>query len=192
MAKSIDARGLSCPQPVVLTKKAIEEGETALEVLVDNEAASENVTRLGEKLGYQVTTDSSGSEFRVLLTKQAESTEGRDRTVPSTVIFIDSDTVGRGNDELGTVLIKSFFYTLTEAPNKPKKIVFMNSGVKLAVEGSPVLDSLERLRSLGTELLLCGTCLDFFQLKDKVAIGNISNMYDILESFMEADKVVTV
>jgi selenium metabolism protein YedF len=192
MVKSIDARGLSCPQPVVLTKKAIEEGESALEVLVDNEAALENVTRLGEKLGYQVSASPSGNDFRILLARQAGIREVRDETGHSTVVFIDSDTIGRGSDKLGAVLTKSFFYALTEAPNKPKKIVFMNSGVRLATEGSPVLESLEKLRSLGTELLLCGTCLDFFQLKDKVAVGNISNMYNIVESFMEADKVVTV
>lgn len=190
--KSIDARGLGCPQPVVLTKKAIEGGEAALEVLVDNETALENVTRLGEKLGYQVSASPNGTEFRILLTRRVRAGEGRSETGRSTLVFIGSDTIGRGSDELGGVLTKSFFYTLTEASNNPTRIVFMNSGVKLATEGSPVLDSLEKLCSQGTELLLCGTCLDFFQLKDKVAVGNISNMYDILESFMEADKVVTI
>lgn len=192
MTRSIDARGLACPQPVILTKKAIEAGEMAVEVWVDNDAARENITRLGEKLGYQVAADASGSEFRILLTKRSESAKTRAKTRQATVIFVGSDTIGRGSDELGTVLVKSFFYTLTESGDRPQKIVFMNSGVKLAVGGSPVLESLQKLSSSGTELLLCGTCLDFFQLKEKVVVGNISNMYNILESFMEAEKVITI
>ncbi len=192
MAKSIDARGLDCPQPVILTRKAIESGEKTLKVLVDSDAAKENVGRLGEKFGFSVDIAKDGKDFVLKLNKSVEKNVENKASVEPSVIFISSETVGRGDEELGRVLIKSLIYTLTEKDIKPKKIIFMNSGVKLTIEGSPVLENLQKIESAGTEILICGTCLDFFQLKEKVSVGNISNMYDIVDSFIQADKVIAV
>lgn len=115
------------------------------------------------------------------------------------MIFINSNTIGRGDDELGVALMKSFLYALTKSAvpagrqeDKPSKIIFMNGGVKLVVEGSEVVDSLKELIDSGVQMLACGTCLDFFKLKDKVAVGEVSNMYEILSSFLAADKVITI
>jgi selenium metabolism protein YedF len=110
----------------------------------------------------------------------------------SSVIFINSNVIGQGSDELGEALLKTFLNTLTESSDKPDKVIFMNSGVKMVTQDSPALESLKNLCEQGVEVLACGTCLDYFNLKDKVAVGRISNMYDILGSFLAADKVITI
>ncbi len=191
MSKIVDARGLLCPQPVILTKKALEE-EAEVEVLVDNEAARDNVSRLGRKMGCDIKVSTEGSDFRVVLSKSEVAEEIKAPTKKSSVVFISSTTIGRGSDELGEALLKTFLNTLTQSEIQPHKIILMNEGVQLVVRGSPVLDALENLSKKGVEILACGTCLDYFKLKDKVALGEISNMFDILSSFMEADKVITI
>ena len=193
MAEQLDARGLECPEPVVLTKKALEAGAVELEVLVDNKTACDNIRRLGEKLSCTVEIATSADDFVVKLKKSANAGEGAEMPLKSSsVIFINSNSVGQGSDELGQALLKTFINTLSESAKRPDKIIFMNSGVKMVASGSPVLESLKNLRDQGVEVLACGTCLDYFGLKDKVAVGTISNMYDILDSFLAAEKVVTI
>ncbi|MBI4722213.1 MAG: sulfurtransferase-like selenium metabolism protein YedF [Candidatus Stahlbacteria bacterium] len=206
MIKRIDARGLACPQPVVLAKKALDELESGqIEVIVDNKGASENVSRLARNLGCEVEVRVDGSDFIVKATKGVVSNVSEEeivleckdevisplqKTRKGMVVFIASDTIGSGSDELGSILMKVLFPTLCEVEPKPVKLIFMNSGVKLTVEGSEVLGSLVKLAKVGVELLICGTCLDYFGLKDKVKVGRVSNFYEITESLLKADKVI--
>jgi len=111
---------------------------------------------------------------------------------PGQLIFINSSHLGRGSDELGSILMRSFLFSLTEMEVKPQRIIFMNSGVHLCCEGSPVLDSLLALEEKGVEILVCGTCLDYFQLKEKLCVGKVTNMYSSVEHLLAAEKVITI
>ena len=199
-SKLVDARGLACPQPVLQTRKALRAGNE-LTVIVDNDTAQKNVTRMAEKTGYAVQVERkedgiylhvSGQEDILLATETQAMAVGK--ATPSEgplVLFVASEHMGQGEHaELGTILIRAFFHTLGEVEPLPETIVFINSGIKLVVEGSPVLEDLDALCSQGIEVLACGTCLDYYGLKDKLAVGEISNMYTIAETLLGAGKVV--
>lgn len=198
MVKKIDARGLSCPQPVVLTKKALEEMEAGIiEVVVDNKVASENVSRLARNSGCEVEVREDGNDFIVNITKERRVKGSEEEIIcqpveKGAVIFIAGDTIGSGSDELGGILMKALFPTLLKVEPKPRKLIFMNNGVKLTTEGSEFLDSLNKLEKEGAELLICGTCLDYFGLKENVKVGRISNFYEITEALLQADKVIRI
>ena len=191
MIKKIDARGLACPQPVVLAKKALDEMESGrIEVIVDNKGASENVSRLAKNSGCEVKVREEGKDYVVAITKEVCKIgieNGEDKSIAITIL---SDTIGSGNDELGGLLMSVLFSTLLEVEQKPEKLIFMNGGVKLTTEGSEVLESLGKLEKVGVELLICGTCLDYFGLKEKVKVGRVSNFYEITETLLQADKVI--
>lgn len=191
VSEIVDGRGRPCPQPVIMTKKVLEKEPSKVKVLVDNQVACQNVTRLAEKMGYEVEITEKESEFSLYLSK-GEKREREVLTSTSTVFLITSEVLGRGGDELGKVLSRAFFPTLTETASRPRSLIFINTGVRLVVEDSPVLDSLRSLVDLGVEILACGTCLDYFGLKDKVAVGTVSNMYDIVETLTTADKVISL
>lgn len=188
----IDARGLACPQPVLLTKKALEGmGDGVIEVAVDNGPASENVSRFAKNSGCRVEVNKSGKNFIVRITKDITSKDRKEKGKAKNIVFsVLSDTIGSGSDELGKVLMKAFFSTVLELNPKPQKIVFMNSGVKLVIEGSEFLDYLTRLEKDGIELLVCGTCLDYFGIKDNIKVGKVSNFLEITQTFLDADKVI--
>jgi selenium metabolism protein YedF len=204
--KLVDARGLACPQPVLQTRRALRESGTlqegnSLTVIVDNDTAQKNVTRMAEKSGYAVQVERkddgiylhvSGQEDILLATETRATAIGR--AVPAEgplVLFVASQYMGQGEHaELGTILVRAFFHTLGEVEPLPETIIFINSGVKLVVEGSPVTEDLDALCSQGIEVLACGTCLDYYGLKDKLAVGEISNMYTIAETLLGAGKVV--
>lgn len=193
MAEQIDARGLSCPQPVVMTKEALEKMESGtFDVQVDNKVSSENVARFVRNAGCEVEVEEKEGVFTLHITKGAACEIIDEKTEKEIVVFIRSNTIGRGNDDLGTILMRSFIPTLLEIDERPKKIVFMNSGVKLTVDGSPVLEFLHKIEKEGVELLVCGTCLDFFGLKDEVKTGRISNMFEIVTTLFKADTVMSV
>ena len=190
--KEIDARGLVCPQPVILTKKALEgmtEGEVV--TIVDNITAKENVSRLAENLSckYEISDKSGCYYIKIIKAAGAESMETKE---DSTVIVITSDKLGQGAEELGKVLIKSYTYALTEATPLPKAVMFLNSGVKLTAEGSEVAENIKKLENSGVEIISCGTCLDFYQLKDKLQVGIVGNMYSIIEKMNSAGKVINI
>jgi selenium metabolism protein YedF len=191
MAIVIDARGLSCPQPVVLTNRALGESD-AITTIVDNEAAKENVSRLARSKGFRVEIEEKDGLFYLQLSRdRAESEAVRpEGKIGSTVFLIGSDAVGRGSEELGQLLMRSFLHTLGEISPLPEKIIFLNTGVKLVVESSPVLEDLRVLGEKGIDILACGTCLGYFEIKDKLAIGQISNMYDIASALLRAGKVI--
>lgn len=193
MKEKIDARGLACPQPVILTKNALEEIEEGIiEVIVGNKAASENVARFARSAGCEVKITEEGTHFLVVIEKGRDSKKIRENSEKTIAIFVSSDTIGRGNDDLGKILSRAFFPTLLEIQSKPNRIIFMNSGVKLTVEGSEVLDKLQELEKSGVELLVCGTCLDFFRIKDKISVGRISNMFEIVSNLIDSDRIVTI
>ena len=193
--KIIDCRGLSCPQPVIETKKTLESMKDGIiEVIVDNVAAKENVSRFARSQGCQVESAEKGGNFNLKITKgdvrtDAGISEGS-ALKKQVVLLITSDQIGMGSEELGRVLMKTFINTLIETTPRPETIIFMNSGVKLAIEGSPVLESLDKLEKAGVNLLVCGTCLNYFEVKDKLKAGKVSNMYEIVEHMMGAEKVI--
>ena len=199
MGKTVDARGLACPQPVILAKKALEEGDTVT-VIVDNETAKENVGRLAEKTGCSMSVQpSDDGTFRLLLTRGGEipsaeqAARGARRDVPQTgpnVFVIPSSTMGKGDDELGEALMKAFIHTIFSLDYLPDTLIFYNTGVKLAVKDSDVLDDLKKLEEQGVEILVCGTCANFFNIKDDIAAGIISNMYDIAGAMSKAGRIV--
>jgi selenium metabolism protein YedF len=198
MTEVIDARGLACPQPVIQTRKAMQQVDQ-LVTLVDNETSLTNVSRMASRSGWQVNVIPQGDEFRIELAKgqDAAQTEplpvGKAEAVTGPpILVISSDTLGRGDAELGNILIRAFFHTLGEVEPLPQTIIFFNAGVKLACEGSPALDDLQALENNGIEMLVCGTCLDYFELKDKLVAGQVSNMYDIAETMLTAGKVVNL
>ena len=193
MSMIIDARGLACPQPVVLTKKALEKADD-LTVIVDNATAKQNVSRLAESHGLGITVEEKGDGIYLRLTRPADESLGG--KVPllfePTILLVASNTLGRGDDELGSVLMRTFIHTLGESDIKPHKIIFMNSGVKLVTQGSEVMDDLRALEKETVEILACGTCLGHFGLKDAVEVGRISNMYEITMALMKSTKVISI
>jgi selenium metabolism protein YedF len=193
--KTIDARGLSCPQPVLLVKKEIETAHPSeMEVLVSGDTPKENITRFVETLGYSIESRPEGSGF-VLTIKKGERemvTAPGVVEAPMTggahgmVLAVMSDKYGLGDDELGSTLMTAFINVLDQIEPLPATIIFANSGVFLSTEGSPVIESLKSLQGLGVELLSCGTCLQFYGLKDKLVVGEVSNMYTITERMFRA------
>ena len=194
---TLDCRGMSCPQPVLETKKALDKsGSEEILVLVDNPGSKENVRRFAESQGYRVNVAEEKGGFALRLQKAGGAKmeparhEKKMEGEAGLVVFLESDSIGRGSEELGRILMRSFLHTLGEAEFKPAKLIMVNSGVKLACEGSEVLEDLHQLSSQGTDILSCGTCLDFFGLKAGLKAGRISNMYEILSSLAQAGKVL--
>ncbi len=193
----IDARGKACPMPVILAKKEIDGGCRDLTVLVDNRAAVENLTRLGNSAGMSVTTGESAGDLFVRLTGEGKVVENPVIACPTTghgyAVFIGKDTVGAGDPALGYNLMKMALYTLAQGDTAPAHILFMNDGVKLpAGEEQQVIDSLMTLSEKGTIVMVCGTCLNFYGIADRLKVGIVSNMYDILGAMQRADKVITL
>lgn len=198
--KIVNALGLACPQPVVLAKQAIETNEK-VKVIVDNETALENVKRLGTKLGCDIKVEKKKDNiYEINLKRKTGATGAKDELVPSCgatpaqsgpfVIVISADMMGRGNDELGYVLIRAFFHTIALQAEKPDIMIFYNTGVKLALKESEVLDDLKELASAGVEMLVCGTCLNYFEAKEKLGVGVVSNMYDIAGIMSRAGRLL--
>jgi selenium metabolism protein YedF len=167
--------------------------------LVDNETSLKNVSRMAEKAGWTVGVVSEGDEYHIEITKQGTATEAEPLAVGRAevsdappVLVVPSDVMGRGAPELGNILIRSFFHTLGEVEPLPQTIVFFNTGVKLACDRTQVLDDLRALEAKGVELLVCGTCLGYFELTEKLAVGQVSNMYDIAETMLGAGSIVNL
>lgn len=191
MFAEVDARNLNCPQPVINTKKALDEIESGTVItIVNNEAALQNVLTLAKNMGCEVEVEQKGEDWHIQITKKGEALDCSVVTTKNEVVVFTSDVLGRGNDELGGVLAKAFFYTLVESEDIPQTIIFLNAGVKLTCEGSPVIEHLLALEKRGTEILSCGTCLDFLKLKEKLCVGQVTNMYTVWDKMNKADKVI--
>ena len=191
--RTLDTRGLACPEPVLLTRKALAEGGfSTLEVLVDDTAARENVLRFATYVQCQVEgVAEEGGVTRILLRPPAVQPQAGaaapEAPVPGgrVTVFIAAAAIGAGDEQLGALLMRGFLYTLTEAEVPPRRIILMNGGVRLAVEGSDSLVNLRRLAGQGVEVLACGTCLEFLGLKDALAVGRVSNMYEIADLLLQ-------
>jgi selenium metabolism protein YedF len=195
--KEIDARGLACPQPVLKTKDALASAEAGdgIRVVVDNKAARDNVVRFAQSGGHsaRVVSEKDGDiTVEVTCGERPCETCSPSAVAAPPVVFVGSDTMGRGDYALGAILMGAMLGALPETSPRPSAVVFMNAGVKLAVKGSAVLDKIKRLEELGMEILVCGTCLDYYHMRDKVAAGKVSNMFTILETFLKAGNVVSV
>jgi len=188
--ETLDCRGLTCPQPVVETKKKLAlMPYGVLKVLVDNDVAKENLIKLAGSLQMEVMASEEDGLFTVTLLKEVREAAAKEDT-GNNVLLITADTFGRGNDELGALLTQSFFYALAESDKPLTAVYLVNSGVKLACDGSAVLDSLGKLEELGVSVYSCGLCLDFYQLKNNLRVGGVTNMYAIVEALVKSRAVI--
>lgn len=198
----VDAVGDQCPIPVVKATRALREltEPGTLEVRVDNEIAVQNLTRMAAGNHLQVRSEKKGERLFVVTLEVAAPVGDAPVEEPALscapdargdlVVAVDSETMGRGSDELGKLLMKSFLFAVTQLPQLPKTMLFYNGGAKLTVEGSESLEDLKGLEAQGVEILTCGTCLNFYGLADKVAVGGVTNMYSIVEILAGAGKVI--
>ena len=196
--EQLDCRGLACPQPVMRSRDAVAGGAQALEVLVDNEPARENLRRFFEGRGFSVAVNQEGPDcWRISATADAAApapqqaaevaaAEGNSRTL----VLITTETIGRGDDTLGGKLMGNFLATLPELGPRLWRIVLINGGVKLASNPGAALDALKKMEAEGVSILVCGACLGHFGLLEAKAVGETSNMLDIVTSLDLAGKVI--
>ena len=171
----IDARGLACPKPVINTKKELDNIEQGIVIVtVDNDVAKQNILKLSSSLNCESREE-----------KKQEELEDK-------CIFISSNKMGNGNDELGEVLMKGFIYTLTESKPYPKSILLVNSGVKLSTENYDTIGNLKILEEAGVEILSCGTCLDYYGLKESLKVGSVTNMYTIVDTMKNSSQTISI
>lgn len=197
--KIVDCCGLNCPEPVLRTKSALSEtGEREVTVIVDNETARENVLRYARSQGRTVEWHEKEGLYHLDISGQGKvsAEDNKTETDPNTgdepVLFFATEQLGTGSSELGEMLMRNFIYTLTKRESLPKAMVFMNSGVKLCIKGASAIEELEFLEQKKVLILVCGTCLDYYNLKEAHKVGQVSNMYDIADLLLDADRVVTV
>ena len=196
----VNAIGDNCPIPVVKAKKAIEAlTESAIvEVSVDNEIAVQNVTKMVSQKNLESTCEKVSDNHFVIKVQCGEITESEttEENVckvdkeEKMVVVLSSDKMGEGDDELGKVLIKGFIYAITQLDKYPKAVLLYNSGVKLSSEGSDSIEDLKVLEENGVEILSCGTCLNFYNLQDKLQVGKVTNMYSIVEELAGATNII--
>jgi len=202
-SKLIDARGQLCPQPLILAKQAINDANISGEflLLIDNETSKENVERFLMDNHMLFETKKEGDCFQLIVSKSGENINNKideychispeKKSDQNHIIVIKNDKMGAGADELGVILIKGFINTIKAVSPLPQKIIFYNNGVKLTLKDSPVIESLKELEKKGIKILVCGTCTDYFNIKDKIGCGTISNMYDIVDSLIHSSLIVT-
>lgn len=191
----IDAKGKACPIPVIMAKKELDKGTQDLSIVVDGDTQVQNLKRLGDSYGRKISASPEGDKMLVMF-------EDGDGTIPDTAhsysegsfaIFFNKQGVGTGDDELAQNLGKMAIYTLSEGENIPSYICFMNGGVKLTTGIVPqIVEDLKTLEEKGTKILVCGTCLNYFDMSDKCQVGTVSNMYDILTALEDVEKVITM
>lgn len=213
--KLVDAMGEACPIPVIKAKKELDAAAAGdrIEVHVDNEIAVQNLTRLAKSRRCGIESETVGEKYfvvRITVTEDAAGAGNTDAAADNadfaaeiadcgcrtaqknhTVAVIRSATMGTGNDELGKVLMKGFLYALSQLDELPEKVLFYNGGVTLTTEGSDSLDDLKAMAEQGVEIYSCGTCLDYYGLKEKLKVGEVTNMYSIVEAMAGATKLLT-
>lgn len=199
--KTVNAMGDVCPVPLVKAKNAIAElaGSGKVEVLVDNEIAVQNLEKMAQQKGYGfLVKEKKEKEYHVEFTvSEIEPAETEEKTVclvpaakKTKLVVLSADHMGEGAEELGKILLKSFLYALTQQDELPDTILCYNGGAKLTCEGSESLEDLKDLAARGVEILTCGTCLNFYGITEKLQIGSVTNMYDIVERMSSADRVI--
>ena len=197
---NVNALGDACPIPVVKTKKAIQELQGAGEVcvLVDNEIAVQNLTKMAQQKGYAVKSEKlETKKYQVVLTIGEVNEEAVEECVDcvhevrsNKVVVISSDKMGEGDEALGTLLMKGFIFALTQQDELPATILFYNGGATLTCENAPALEDIKSLEAQGVEILTCGTCLNHYGLADKLQVGGVTNMYVIAEKMLQASLIV--
>lgn len=198
MNKIIDAKGKNCPIPVIMAKKEIDGGLDGFIIEVDNAIAVENLKKLAKSQGFFVNVNKEDNNYSVIFNKECEECneilkEIKDKSlIGDYAVFIGKEIIGAGNEDLGKNLMKMFFYTLSEGDDVPKYILFMNDGVKVPTLNEQAIEHLKELQSKGSEILVCGACLNFYNLEEKLSAGKVSNMYDITNSMKDASKVITL
>lgn len=204
MTKVLDMFGNPCPMPLVAAKKEIAGGCHDLAVRVDNETAVKNLSRLGGKTGLNVDVDEVEGGWVVTYSEPADGVAPVIAEAPAAAaacattggcgyaVFVSKDHLGEGDPQLGYNLVKMALYTFGQADVIPTSLLFMNSGVKLLCEEGQIVDNVREMAEQGTEVLVCGTCLDFYGIKENLLVGEVSNMYDILGRMHEASKVITL
>jgi selenium metabolism protein YedF len=191
--ETLDCRGQQCPQPVVQTRQMmLTQPVSPLKVLVDDTVARDNVVRLANKLGYAVEINPIDSTFEIKLTPGVSPEKPAVHATSSgpTIIFIGSDQMGHGDPKLGQILMKNFIFTLTESDVTPDAIYCVNNGVKLTIGGSDVIEPLAELANRGVDIASCGLCLEFFDAKDSLAVGRISNMLELVNALQYAGNLI--
>ena len=195
----VDALGLVCPKPVIMAKKALKAYDE-IKVKVDNPTSRENLEKMALVMGLDCETFQEGNVYSIVMKKngqaqdeasnapQAQQTVGRPDD--SYIVVCSSNVMGAGSDELGTALMKSFIYTLTEAEKLPDTVIFYNGGVHLTCKDSPCLEDLKNLEAAGVEILSCGTCLNYYGKTDDLAVGSVTNMYVIVQRQQEATRII--
>jgi len=201
--QELDCRGLTCPQPVLKTKAGIDQGLTEVRVRVDNQAAAANVSNFLTSQGFEVESSGQGPDLlvtgRLIGPARPRPEDQAARTGPAPeeeavkiCILLGCDRIGRGDDQLGGKLMASYLSTLKEMGPALWRLILVNDAVKLAVAGADSLDSLRELEESGVSILVCGTCLTFFDLLERKAVGQTTNMLDVVTSLQVADKVVSL
>ncbi len=203
MSIKLECQGLPCPQPVIKCKNAIESNNPdVIEAVIDNEAAKENVSRFMTTKGYEVAIKQDGSIFTITGKKSENGTpveceecvvmseEELSNISSKTLVFIDNEFLGAGDDELGAKLMFNFIATLPELGESLWRIIMVNSAVKLATENHTCLEKLKELEKSGVSILVCGTCLDHFNILPQKQVGETTNMLDVVTSLQLASKVI--
>ena len=202
----VDAMGDQCPIPVIKTKKALKEitETTLVEVHVDNEIAVQNLSKMAKQKNLEYKCEKLEEQHYIIKIKaesegvsiQQKAPAENDKEIcypdrkSNTVVVLSSNQMGNGSEELGQILMKGFIFALTELDELPNTVLLYNSGVKLSTEGSNSIEDLKTLQAQGVEILSCGTCLNYYDLTEKLQVGDVTNMYFILEKMAQADKII--
>lgn len=202
----VDAMGDQCPIPVIKTKKALKEitETTLVEVHVDNEIAVQNLSKMAKQKNLEYKCEKLEEQHYIIkinaeaegvsIQQKAPAENDKEICYPdrksNTVVVLSSNQMGNGSEELGQILMKGFIFALTELDELPSTVLLYNSGVKLSTEGSNSIDDLKTLQAQGVEILSCGTCLNYYNLTEKLQVGDVTNMYFILEKMAQADKII--
>ena len=202
----VDAMGDQCPIPVIKTKKALKEitETTLVEVHVDNEIAVQNLSKMAKQKNLEYKCEKLEEQHYIIkinaeaegvsIQQKAPAENDKEICYPdrksNTVVVLSSNQMGNGSEELGQILMKGFIFALTELDELPNTVLLYNSGVKLSTEGSNSIEDLKTLQAQGVEILSCGTCLNYYDLTEKLQVGDVTNMYFILEKMAQADKII--
>lgn len=194
----VDALGEVCPKPVILTKTELDKiSSGTVKTKVDDDICVENIKRYAEGQGYDFNFEETDYGYETTVVKKEgqaieEDTSKKSGGNGKLAVAISTDTMGKGEEKLGQALMKSFIYSMSESNPVPDVLIFYNYGIKFTTEGSEVLDDLKKLEDQGTQIMTCGTCLDYYEKKDKLKIGVVSNMYEIYEQLSNADRNIII